>query len=30
MKKVLGYTDAWSVMPGETIRFMVSTYGPTR
>ena len=30
MKKVLGYTNAWSVKPGETIRVMVSTYGPER
>ena len=30
MKKVLGYTDRWSVMPGETVRFKVSTYGPER
>ena len=30
MKKVLGYTNAWSVTPGETIRVMVSTYGPER
>ena len=30
MKKVLGYTNAWSVTPGETISVMVSAYGPER
>ena len=30
MKKVVGYTDAWSVTPGETINVMVSTYGVDR
>ena len=30
MKKVLGYTNAWSVSPGETIKVMVSIYGPDR
>ena len=30
MKKVVGYTDAWSVTPGETINVMVSTYGIDR
>ena len=30
MKKVLGYTDVWSATAGETIRVMVSTYGPKR
>ena len=30
MKKVLGYTNVWSVTPGETISVMVSTYGPER
>ncbi len=28
MKKVVGYANAWSVMPGETLSVMVSTYGP--
>ena len=28
MKKILGYTNAWSVMPGDTLKVMVSTYGP--
>jgi len=30
MKKVLGYTNVWSVAPGETLNVMVSTYGPER
>ncbi len=30
MKKILGYTDAWSIAPGETLNVMVSTYGPKR
>ncbi len=30
MKKVVGYTNAWSVMPGETLSVMVSTYCPER
>ena len=30
MKKILGYPNAWSVAPGETLRFMVSAYGPER
>jgi N,N-dimethylformamidase len=30
MKKILGYTDVWSVAPGETVKVKVSTYGPTR
>ena len=30
MKKIVGYASAWSVMPGETLRVMVSTYGPQR
>lgn len=30
MKKVVGYPSAWSVTPGDTIGFMVSTYGPER
>ncbi len=30
MKKVVGYTDVWSVTPGETINFKVSTYGPEK
>ena len=28
MKTVVGYCDPWSVAPGETVRVMVSTYGP--
>ena len=30
MKKVVGYANAWSVVPGETLSIMVSTYGPER
>ncbi len=30
MKRVLGYSDVWSVVPGAKIRFKVSTYGPER
>ena len=30
MKQVLGYTDVWSVAPGEKVSFKVSTYGPER
>ena len=30
MKKVLGYTNVWSVTAGETINVMVSTYGVDR
>ena len=30
MKKILGYTDAWSIAAGETLNVMVSTYGPKR
>jgi len=30
MKRVLGYSDVWSVAPGAKIRFKVSTYGPER
>ena len=30
MKKVVGYANAWSVMPGDTLSVMVSTYGPER
>jgi len=30
MKKILGYTNVWSAMPGDTVNFMVSTYGPER
>ena len=30
MKKILGYTNVWSVTPGQTINVMVSTYGPAR
>lgn len=28
MKKVVGYTDVWTVAPGGTVNFKVSTYGP--
>ena len=28
MKKIVGYANEWSVTPGETLRVMVSTYGP--
>ena len=30
MKKVVGYANAWSVMPGDTLSIMVSTYGAER
>ncbi len=30
MKKVMGYLSAWSVMPGDSLNVMVSTYGPDR
>jgi len=30
VKKILGYTNVWSVTPGETVSVMVSTYGPKR
>ena len=30
MKKILGYADAWSVTPGATIGFKISTYGAER
>jgi len=30
MKRVLGYSDVWSVVPGTKISFKVSTYGPER
>ncbi len=30
MKKILGYTNAWGIAPGETLNVMVSTYGPER
>ena len=30
MKKILGYADAWSVAPGDTLGFKVSTYGAPR
>ena len=30
MKKIVGYTNAWTVAPGETLKVMVSTYGPKR
>ncbi len=28
MKKVIGYTNTWSVAPGDTLEVKVSTYGP--
>lgn len=28
MKKIVGYANAWSVAPGDTLEFKVSTYGP--
>ncbi len=28
MQKVIGYTNAWSVMPGDELEVKVSTYGP--
>jgi N,N-dimethylformamidase len=30
MKKVVGYTNVWSVLPGDTLEAKVSTYGPER
>jgi N,N-dimethylformamidase len=30
MKRILGYSDVWSVTPGDTVNFKVSTYGPDR
>jgi N,N-dimethylformamidase len=30
MKKIMGYGSAWTVMPGDTLNLMVSTYGPDR
>jgi len=30
MKKVIGYTNAWSVAPGDVLEVKVSTYGPSR
>ena len=30
MKKILGYTDTWSVSPGEKVGFKVSAYGAGR
>lgn len=30
MRKVIGYCSPWSVMPGDTLDVMVSTYGPDR
>jgi N,N-dimethylformamidase len=30
MKKVIGYCSPWSAMPGDTLKVMVSTYGPDR
>lgn len=30
MKKIVGYTNTWSITPGETLNVMVSTYGPER
>ena len=30
MKKVVGYLNAWSVTPGDTLKVMVSTYGADR
>ncbi len=29
MKKIVGYANAWTVMPGDSLNVMVSTYGPT-
>ena len=28
MKKVVGYTNRWSLAPGDTLEVKVSTYGP--
>ncbi len=30
MKKIVGYTNVWSVAPGDTLEVKVSTYGPER
>lgn len=30
MKKIVGYTNVWSIAPGEKLDVMVSTYGPKR
>ena len=30
MKKIMGYCRPWTVMPGDTLNVMVSTYGPDR
>ena len=30
MKRIIGYLSAWTVMPGDTLNVMVSTYGPDR
>ena len=30
MKKILGYADAWSVAPGASLGFKISTYGAAR
>ncbi len=30
MKSILGYGNVWGIAPGETLRIMVSTYGPER
>ena len=30
MKKIIGYCRPWTVMPGDTLDVMVSTYGPDR
>ncbi len=30
MKKIMGYCNPWTVMPGDTLDVMVSTYGPAR
>ncbi len=30
MKTILGYSNVWSVAPGETLSIMVGTYGPER
>jgi N,N-dimethylformamidase len=30
MKKIMGYGSDWTVMPGDTLNVMVSTYGPDR
>ncbi len=30
MKKIVGYLNEWSAAPGDTLKVMVSTYGPER